>query len=83
MQIKFTSMDKKMNQLKVPFIVATVAIGIALLPMPYGYYMILRLVLTTVFGYATYLLFQQENKFWIVLAGTAVLYNPLIPIHIR
>jgi hypothetical protein len=53
--------------LKVSFIIAAIAIGIALLPMPYGYYMILRLIMTTISGYAAYLLFQQDKDF---LVGT-------------
>jgi len=71
-----------MNQLKTIFSIAAVAVGLALLPMPYGYYMLMRLVMTAVFVYAAYLLYEQGKGMWFVLAATAVLYNPLIPIHL-
>lgn len=71
-----------MGQLKSLFIIAAVAVGLALLPMPYGYYMLMRLVMTAVFAYSAYLLYEQGKGMWFVLAATAVLYNPLIPIHL-
>ncbi len=62
------------------FAVAAVLIG--LLPMPYGYYMLLRTVLCAVAAYAAFL---QSNRasglFWVLLA-LAVLYNPLIPVYL-
>lgn len=55
------------------------ALGAALLDMPYGYYELLRVL---VFCAAAYLAFESQkhgNLAWAwVLAGTAIIYNPLI-----
>lgn len=57
----------------------------ALLPWPYGYYNLLRFC---VCGAAAFLAYQQwthddaASKWVVVLVGIAVLYNPLVPIHL-
>ena len=57
----------------------------ALLPWPYGYYNFLRFC---VCGAAAFLAYQQwthddaASKWVVVLAAVAVLYNPLVPIHL-
>jgi hypothetical protein len=55
---------------------------IAIFSLPYGYYTFMRLVVT---GLSLYAAFNHSNKdeiqFWILL-GIAVLFNPLIPIHL-
>ena len=57
----------------------------ALLPWPYGYYNFLRFC---VCGAAAFLAYQQwthndaASKWFVVLAAIAVLYNPLVPIHL-
>ena len=60
-----------------------VAMGIGLLPMPYGYYFLSRLV---VFVCAIYFAIQLNNQsdttlVW-VFGFFALLYNPVIPIHL-
>ena len=57
----------------------------ALLPWPYGYYNFLRFC---VCGAAAFLAYQQwthddaASQWVVVLAAIAVLYNPLVPIHL-
>jgi len=50
---------------------------------PYGYYILLRLVCCTAFVYLALQAFNQEKQGWVwVLAITAVIYNPIIRIHL-
>ena len=59
--------------------IAAVAVALGLLPMPYGYYMLLRLFLC---GVSLYFLTRpgtREAEKW-VLGGLAVLHNPIAPI---
>ena len=62
--------------------IAAVAVAIGLLPLPYGYYMLLRLFLC---GVSLYFLTRpsgvRDTEKW-VLAGLVVLYNPLAPIEL-
>jgi hypothetical protein len=62
--------------------IAAIAVAVGLLPMPYGYYMLLRLFFC---GVSLYLLSRvhriRDAEKW-VLAGLAVLYNPLVPIEL-
>lgn len=60
---------------------AMLFIGVA--PLPYGYYMLLRLVATIVFAWAAYVTYEREEEVlpWI-LGVIALLFNPLIPIHL-
>lgn len=65
------------------WIAPLVAMGIGLLPMPYGYYFLSRLV---VFVCAIYFAIQLNSQndttlVW-VFGFFALLYNPVIPIHL-
>ena len=70
-----------MERLKLPFILSSSVILIALAPMPYGYYMILRLVLFGSCAYAALQLYGTSDAWWI-LGLLALFYNPIIPIHL-
>ncbi|HOY47267.1 MAG TPA: hypothetical protein PLZ05_01530 [Alphaproteobacteria bacterium] len=64
------------------FVVVCVLLGIALLPLPYGYYQFLRWV---VCGVSVYVLINQYNKksdlsFGLIIS--AILYNPISTIHL-
>ena len=56
---------------------------IAIIPLPYGYYTFLRLM---VFGgglFLAYQLYEQRLHSWsVVMAVLAVLFNPLIPFYL-
>lgn len=62
--------------------IAALAVAIGLLPLPYGYYVLLRLFLC---GVCLYFLTQphgvRDVEKW-VLAGLVVLYNPIAPIEL-
>jgi hypothetical protein len=63
---------------------ATVAVLVALAQMPYGYYMLLRLGLCVACVYYV----SQPGPASVVghriaLWGLAVLYNPVVPVHLR
>ena len=60
-----------------------VALGVALLPLPYAYYMLLRLGMCGVFAYLAYTASQsnEQGLAW-VLGITAVIYNPFAPLHL-
>ena len=53
------------------------------IPLPYGYYMLLRLVACGVFAYAAFVSYIRKNQTlpW-VYGLLAVLFNPLIKIHL-
>lgn len=66
----------------VAFVVA-VLLFCAILPLPYGYYTFLRL--TTCLGglfLAHELYKQQQQNTAILLIGIALLFNPIIPVHL-
>jgi len=62
--------------------IAAVAVAIGLLPLPYGYYVLLRLFLC---GVSAYFLTRprgvRDGEKW-VLVGLVVLYNPIAPIDL-
>ena len=51
---------------------------------PYGYYILLRWVLCGVFAYLTFHSLEREKEglVW-VLGITALIYNPIIPVHLN
>lgn len=55
---------------------------IALLPMPYGFYILLRLVITTVAILSIIELKKEGNQFWYFFIGVAILFNPIFPIYL-
>jgi hypothetical protein len=67
------------------FLVANaVAFGLAILPLPYDYYTLLRLFTVFVFGYGSYVAFKNgKNSHMWCLLFVAVLYNPLLKIHLQ
>lgn len=52
-------------------------------PLPYGYYMLLRLVACGVFAFAAFVSFDRKHKTlpW-VYGLLALLFNPIIKIHL-
>lgn len=57
---------------------------VALFPLPYGYYNLLRLVVTICAGFLVYTEIKQSGpNLWSVLFfSIALLFNPIIPIHL-
>jgi len=69
-----------------PIAVIYIASGLMFLgaaPLPYGYYMLLRIVATGVFVWAAFVAYDRKNQTlpW-VYGLLAILFNPLIKIHL-
>jgi divalent metal cation (Fe/Co/Zn/Cd) transporter len=63
---------------------AAVLLVAALARHPYGYYQILRLVVCAVSIYSAYLAAQFSRQGWLwFFGGVAVLFNPLLPVHLN
>ena len=59
-------------------------LGIALLPLPYGYYTLLRLVVCVAFAWSAVDCFGRGLVGWAVIAGVlALLYNPFVPVYLE
>ena len=60
-----------------------IALVLALLPLPYAYYMFLRVGMCGVFAYLAYTASQsnEQGLTW-MLGITAVIYNPFAPLHL-
>ena len=55
---------------------------IAIFGLPYGYYILLRLVVTAISLYVAFGLCKKDSvNFWVMLF-IALLFNPLIPINL-
>lgn len=56
----------------------------ALAKHPYGYYTVLRWTTCAAAAYSSYLAVQQAKARWAwVLGITALLFNPLVPVHLH
>lgn len=53
------------------------------MPMPYGYFKLIRVVATVVFAYMTYqYFFQKQQALFLVSIILVILFQPLIKIHL-
>ena len=60
--------------------IAAIAVAIGLLPLPYGYYMLLRIFLCVLCIYfVSSVRGVRDSEKW-VLIGLAVLHNPIAPV---
>ncbi|WP_416796229.1 DUF6804 family protein [Ciceribacter azotifigens] len=62
-----------------------VLLAVATMPMPYGYYTLLRLVVTVAGVFLAWSEFQTHQRLtvWVLLFGfLALLFNPVIPVHL-
>lgn len=56
---------------------------LALLPLPYGYYNLLRLVVSATTGYLAYEEYERRGRMNVWTVGftpMAILFNPMVPI---
>lgn len=62
--------------------ICAVMLFVGAAPMPYGYYMLLRLVAFGVFAFAAYVTYDRKSKAlpW-VYGFMALVFNPIIKIH--
>lgn len=72
---------------KLPAILSSVLLLLAILDWPYGYYTLLRIIITAVSAYYSYYLYENKLaetlKFWFWgLIFIAILFNPILPIYL-
>ena len=65
-------------------IIAIVILAIAILPLPvYGYYVFSRITVTLIAVYLAVQAYKKDNSSQLLfMVGIAILYNPIIPIHL-
>ena len=67
----------------IPSIITATMLLLALAPWPYGYYQLLRFVVCGVSVYVSFMAYNWQKMWATWLFGfIAVLFNPLIPIHL-
>ena len=83
-----TKIGADTNNIWLRYVVAAFLL-VAVLPMPYGYYMLLRVIVFLIFGYYFYVFRKQclnskkELPAWVwITGGFALLFNPFIPAHL-
>ena len=68
--------------IKPPIIVSIVLLLGAILPLPYGYYTLLRLVVCLTAIFLSWLTYKEQMITWLWIMGfTALIFNPFIPIR--
>lgn len=62
-------------------ILLAVALLICLLPMPYGYYILVRYISTVVFGVMAYDYFHiKQKRLYVITLSLALLFQPILKI---
>jgi len=57
---------------------------LALASLPYGYYILLRWVVSVTSVYIAYLAYKEKKQWWITLfLFITVLFNPVVPIYLN
>ena len=54
----------------------------AVFPLPYGFYIFLRLAVSAAGAIAAFSLQKEGNFLWVVFGAIALLFNPIIPIYL-
>ena len=75
-------MDIKLDTEGIIKLIMAVAMIICLLPMPYGYYQMVRLGSAVGFSYLAYNLKTGESNMLLVYIGLAVLFQPIVMISL-
>jgi hypothetical protein len=64
------------------FLIAGVALFIAIAQMPYGYYQLLRWFICGVGAYGAYLSYEQKKMKWVWILGIiALVFNPFFKFY--
>ena len=87
MEILKNTMDeiKNIKFTNKPAIIAVVILLLTFFNWPYGYYTLLRIVITGIAIYYAYYLYEtvKEQDFWFwSLVITVILFNPIFPIYL-
>ena len=77
-------MKNKIKTITIVKIIAIIMLFGAFADNQYGYYQILRWVISGVTGYSAYLAYEQGKNNWTwIMAINAILYNPIATIHLN
>jgi len=63
-------------------ILAAIMSFAAVLPLPYGYYMFMRLAITVIALYAAFQIVDRESTDFWFMVGIALLFNPIMPVFL-
>ena len=66
------------------WLLPTIMLFLALLPLPYGYYILLRVVVCTISGVICFVEYRKNGiDIWSIIFGIfTLLYNPFFPMHL-
>lgn len=68
--------------IKPPIILSIALLLLAMFPFPYGYYVLLRLVVCLTAGFLAWCSYSANKNTWAWVMGFIVLFfNPIIPLH--
>ena len=71
------------NHIYILWLAPIIVLVIGILPMPIGYYTLLRLVVCGCAIYYAYNLGQNKDKtFMLIFSFIAILYNPIFPVYL-
>ncbi|MCK5305813.1 MAG: hypothetical protein KAJ66_01625 [Candidatus Omnitrophica bacterium] len=74
-------MDTKIS-IKPPVIASIVMLLLAILPLPYGYYTLLRLVVCFTAIFLAWVSYKKQRIRWAWIMGLlALVFNPVIPLY--
>lgn len=69
--------------IKTPTFIVIFLLLLALLPMPYGYYTLVRICICLYSAFLAYKSWQKNIQLWMwIFIVIAVLFNPIIPIYL-
>lgn len=80
-----SSRDRAINLHPAVWLIPVAALIAALLPLHYGYYLLLRVVVffaAAILAFNEYQFMQSVSGWLVGLIAIAVLWNPLLPVHI-
>ena len=77
-------MKKELENRKIAVIISVVMLFLAVPSLfPYGYFQILRWIVTGTAIYSGYISYKLDYKAWVwIMAIIAILFNPIAPIHL-
>jgi hypothetical protein len=67
------------NVLVIPAGIALVAI----LPLPIGFYTLIRITLFGFGAWTAFQMFKHSNNMWVIFALITILFNPIIPVYLN
>jgi len=67
----------------IAMVISVFMLLLAVLRLPYGYYVFLRWAVSATALFSAWVAYECKRKFWVfVMGGIAILFNPIIPIHL-